>query len=358
MQFLDRYTTAIKFLCDFLHDPASHTYYPQSQQKSNLHIYLDNLWWLLKYREINHFYYMYGLDQKGASQKDYLAKKVFFRLRNKVNSAFLTGGRRSNYICLLRDKFIFANYLKALGFPTPQILALCDKDSITWLDNGRPMALESISATDCDVFIKEILGECADGVYAVKVKEKKIYINEHEATIEQLKETIKGMCIVQQRVCQHPKLSQLYPYSVNTIRLVTAMTNKNIVPLGAIIRLGTNKQTCDNLAIGGLSVPIDIQTGALKKIGMFRPAFGRRTESHPDTGVRFDGFVIPFFDSALNMAIGLHAFFYGIHSIGWDIAITPTGPVFVEGNDNWEIPTLQAHNPDFGEKYLATITQP
>ena len=173
MQFPDRFTTAIKFLRDFLHDPASHTYYPQAQRKSDIRIYLDNLWWILKYREINHFYYMYGLDRKGANQKDYLAKKVFFRLRNKNNSAFMTGGRRSNYICLLRDKFVFANYLKGLGFPTPQILALCDKDSIMWLDSGQSMALESISATDCDVFIKEILGECADGVYAVKVKEKK-----------------------------------------------------------------------------------------------------------------------------------------------------------------------------------------
>ena len=34
--------------------------------------------------------------------------------------------------------------------------------------------------------------------------------------------------------------------------------------------------------------------------------------------------------------------FYGVRSIGWDIAITDSGPCFVEGNDNWEISLNQA----------------
>lgn len=26
-----------------------------------------------------------------------------------------------------------------------------------------------------------------------------------------------------------------------------------------------------------------------------------------------------------------------LHSVGWDIAIGDAGPIFIEGNDNWEI---------------------
>ena len=33
-----------------------------------------------------------------------------------------------------------------------------------------------------------------------------------------------------------------------------------------------------------------------------------------------------------------------IHSIGWDIAITKDGPIFIEGNDNWELSLMQACN--------------
>lgn len=33
----------------------------------------------------------------------------------------------------------------------------------------------------------------------------------------------------------------------------------------------------------------------------------------------------------------LHKQFYELESIGWDIVITPNGPVILEGNDDWEI---------------------
>ena len=33
-----------------------------------------------------------------------------------------------------------------------------------------------------------------------------------------------------------------------------------------------------------------------------------------------------------------------IWSIGWDVAITPDGPLFIEGNDNWEITLHQTEN--------------
>ena len=33
-----------------------------------------------------------------------------------------------------------------------------------------------------------------------------------------------------------------------------------------------------------------------------------------------------------------------VHSIGWDIAIGANGPIFIEGNDNWEINGPQVGN--------------
>ena len=30
-----------------------------------------------------------------------------------------------------------------------------------------------------------------------------------------------------------------------------------------------------------------------------------------------------------------------IYSVGWDIAITENGPLFIEGNDNWELQAIQ-----------------
>lgn len=53
---------------------------------------------------------------------------------------------------------------------------------------------------------------------------------------------------------------------------------------------------------------------------------------------------MPYWKESLELANCFHEKLSDIHSIGWDIAITKDGPVFIEGNDNWEISLMQACN--------------
>jgi hypothetical protein len=357
IELLDRFLTAVKFLWSHLRNPQSLTYYPQEKRKSNLAIYLDNLRWILRYGEINRFYYLYGFDRRDSDNlNNYMAIRPFRRIRDAANSDVWIGGRRANYRCLIQDKFIFGQFLKSLGFPTPDIIALCDKESIIWLDDRQTKSLASIlERKELDVFIKELLGERADGVYHVNLNNGTLYIDEQEGTIDDLKGEIKDKCVLQQRIYQHTELSKLYQHSVNTVRIVTAHNGKGPVLVSAALRVGANGKRRDNWSAGGISVGIDIQTGQLKKQGLFRPEFGRRVEIHPDTGVRFEGFVIPCFDQVKQMALALHKFFYGIHSVGWDFAITADGPCLIEANDNWGISVVQIQDNKIKQKYLQTL---
>ena len=81
-----------------------------------------------------------------------------------------------------------------------------------------------------------------------------------------------------------------------------------------------------------------------------KPKYGTKTKEHPDTHIAFNGYEIPFYKEAEAMAILLHQNMYRSHSIGWDIAITNNGPVFIEGNDRWEISLIQAVHG--GMKYI------
>lgn len=56
----------------------------------------------------------------------------------------------------------------------------------------------------------------------------------------------------------------------------------------------------------------------------------------------FSNFQVPMYKEALDLACTAHRAFYGIRAIGWDIALTENGPVFIEGNDNFEISLQQA----------------
>ena len=58
-------------------------------------------------------------------------------------------------------------------------------------------------------------------------------------------------------------------------------------------------------------------------------------EQHPATG-RSLHIALPFWTEVLDLARSAAAAFAGQRTLGWDIALTPTGPLIVEGNNNWE----------------------
>lgn len=356
IELIDRFRTAAKFLASHLYNPQSCTYYPQEERKSRLAIYLDNLRWILKYHEINHFYYLYGFDRRnGVNQNDYMAKREFFELREKANKAWI-GNRKAAYFCLLQDKFLFGQYLKALGFPTPVNLAICDRETITWLDSQETEPLESLLNRDkLDIFIKELLGESARGIYSLRVENKKLFVDSKEVTVEELKKIIPEMSVVQQRLYQHPQMNRLHPHSINTVRIVTVFNDSGVEPLSAILRAGVNGSQFDNWAAGGIGVGIDLGTGRLRKYGIFKPGSGGRVEQHPDNGIKFKGFEIPSFAKVVEMVTALHGFFYGIHSVGWDVAVTPEGPVVLEGNNLWDMPMMQVHDSNIKNKFIASL---
>jgi hypothetical protein len=336
----------------------SQSYYPDISRKSKRKIYFENLWWLLRHQEINEFYYVYGFDRADSNDTcgymDYLS---FRKLRDRANSGAKMAFRHVDYRCLLSDKFAFAQYLTSLGFATPRILALCNSDSITWLDKEKSEPWDSLlNGEKCDCFLKDLTGQCAEGVYHIEAGDGYIRLNGKAAAIDDVRGKIKGMWFIQQRLFQHPQMAGLHPSSVNCVRLVTINKNGDIQPFSALLRIGARGACCDNWASGGILCGVDLASGKVSKYGFFKPGYGGRVERHPETGVVLEGFEIPHFKKAVDEALRLHRFLYGIHSIGWDIAIGESGPVFIEGNDNWEISMHQLHDGGLKRQFLDTLS--
>jgi hypothetical protein len=91
----------------------------------------------------------------------------------------------------------------------------------------------------------------------------------------------------------------------------------------------------------------------LRGEGFFKPGYGGRTSVHPDSGVVFDGWRIPFFREAMSMVVRMHEYLPGIHSVGWDVAITGDGPVIVEGNDDWDGVIQMVVDRGFRQRFMA-----
>ena len=348
---------AVQSFLALLKDPDSQTYYPEEERKGKFCIFWDNLLWLFKYHEINHYYYLHGFDRKKIPPRDtFIAKRKFFITQAVANGPITVGGRKIFYGCLLQDKFIFAQYLKSLNLPMPKILGLGDKKFIYWLDDVRRKPLESLTEkAQMDVFMKPILGDSGKGVVNVKYNNGVLSVNGREIEFSEFKRLLSDKYIIQKRIIQSPELSKLCTDTVGSLRIITALKNGKPQYVSSLLAIGIGSNKMSNWATGGVTVGIDPQTGRLNKYAFYKPGFGGKITHHPDTGVAFEGFTLPYFKEAVELALKAHRYFYGTHSVGWDMAITAAGPIFIEGNNLWEIGALQIDDRCCIENYLASL---
>ena len=305
------------------------SYFPEQERKSYLVRLIDNIIWLLKYREANRFYNLYGLDVRDRQNNEYIDYLSFMRSRDRN---YKKENPWENQLVLLRDKFLFFKYMNANGLYVPEVFAVLENGEL--YNNSFCKIAPNELASEVDYFVKDQKGECASFVMHIKdyddLKNKWTEIQTHN-------------CIFQRSIKQCTAMDTLYSGAINTLRIVMVNRAGNVTVLSGVLRIGTKKTgSVDNWAKGGLVVGIWENDGCLKKHGYYKPGFGTKTDRHPDSGLEFSKFKIPQWKAALEAAVKAHKMFYGVRSIGWDIAITDSGPCFVEGNDNWEISLNQA----------------
>lgn len=104
---------------------SSPSYYTEGKRKSNSRILCEMLYHIVKYGEVNKFYFAYGLDRVGLSNgKDYMAYSEFMEKRNQWNYT-----RPYDYLCLLRDKSLFGIIARTFNFPVPEDVCVIENTS-------------------------------------------------------------------------------------------------------------------------------------------------------------------------------------------------------------------------------------
>lgn len=314
------------------------SYYPEKVRKSKLIRYFDNFIHILKYREANEFYNLYGMDIKNLSRQDYMDYRSFRVIRNKKN---LEKNKEFNYVCLLRDKELFNMVLEKNGYETktPTIKYKILNKKI-FLGNNLILNENFIKENDKKIlFIKDSKGECGEEIFQIEIKNNKVYYLDNSFTWNEFLDKLSAKeYVVQEKLIQNKKMSELYDKAVNTIRVVTIKNEitDEIEIFAKLLRIGANNNYVDNWAKGGIVVGIN-DNGTLKKYGFYKPGYGIKIEEHPISKIKFQGFKIPNYEIVIEEIKKIHKLFKNIHSIGWDIAITEEGFSIIEGNDNYEI---------------------
>lgn len=321
------------------------TYYPELERKNRLERILDNMAWSIENLEPNMYYTSYGLDIKNFHDpKDYLPYREFKLSREGAHYS-TPSGRHYDSKILLRDKYIFSCYLEsALGVGVvPKTLGVLENDYVEEFDTKQRVSIEDFISKHPRFFCKLIDGECADSVLLIQSSEGKLWNGKEKISIEGIKKAVSGgRYILQNVVEQHELVNRINPSCINTIRIITIRGKSGAINVfAASMRIGVSKDSfVDNRAAGGMAVGIT-EDGRLKKYGFQHVEFGGKSEKHPVTGMVFEGYQLPFWKEVVDLVTKAHGCFRGIQSIGWDVAITPTGPILIEGNDNWEVPNPQ-----------------
>ncbi|WP_405467820.1 sugar-transfer associated ATP-grasp domain-containing protein [Microbacterium sp. Ld4] len=140
-----------------------------------------------------------------------------------------------------------------------------------------------------------------------------------------------GQVLVEEVLVQHSDMASLYPDSVNSLRMVSYCDPDGVVHvLAAVLKIG-NGGVIDNFSNGGMYTMLDERGRALHAAS---DEEGHPFAEHPVTGVAITGFQVPLYDEVLALVDTLARRVPAFPYIGWDVAITPTGPVVIEGNHN------------------------
>jgi len=336
------------------------TYYPEATHKSKSEILKDYLWFVWKYGEVEPFYFTYGFDRIEMTRERIVDEYLipYMQFQKKINHLNLQNPRYDDFHgkmtgrVITLEKFYFNVFLERFGIPTPKVYCFIkDKTPLYFssqfsIDTAKSVKeqLKSFFSNDMDAFAKPSDGQLGQGIFSLRIKNGKILADGEEINMEGLiQRVVSADYLIQERIYQHPVMAAFCPSCINSIRLQTVMDLEgNVHPFGAGVRMGRMGSSVDNWAKGGVFVGLDMDNGRLKETGFLKPQYGTSVKEHPDSKIKFSGYQIPFYKEAVEMAIKLHKYLYRCHSVGWDIAITENGPMFIEGNGWWEISLLQA----------------
>jgi hypothetical protein len=136
--------------------------------------------------------------------------------------------------------------------------------------------------------------------------------------------------IFEELIIQHKDLADIYPHTVNTIRVFSLLDHNKCHILFAVWRMGVSSDIVDNFHQGGIMAVVDLKSGEVSS-----DAFnldGDRYETHPVTKRTIKGRIIPYWQQCMNMVTEAAFVMPQVGYIGWDIAIMKDRPILIEGN--------------------------
>lgn len=255
------------------------------------------------------------------------------------------------------DKRLFGDRCRAAGVASVPLMA--------WAQSQRLHRLLEIWPNG-DLISKPAVGSQGRGVVLWRAVDGGLYKRDSQTTMsgEQLllwlAEAHQGNTwLLQPALQNHDSVGDLSIGPLVTVRMMTALdATGNCEDFAAVLKMPYGKQIVSNSGIGS---SIDLESGTLGRAFPYLPLHPG-FDQHPDTGATITGRVLSDWNGIRQLARSAHALFPTMRLLGWDIALTPGGPVLLETNLCWEVampqiamqgPLGETRFPELCERLLA-----
>ena len=310
-------------------------------KKMLLHTMLDLFRLTWTWQCLPYHYFRYGLYEKRFSYRDmltYLPETVFFyEILPQINKQTF----------LLDDKNVFESMIKGYGIPHPKTVFKTLKKTPYGSEMDVVVNKDYFSSvlkkTNADIlFCKPAdCGSGGKGIFILKRKNN-MFVDEegNQFSFDYLVKMSGSDWIIQEAVENCQVLKNIYEYATNSFRVLTYFKpSEGAKVMYCILKLGNNKAYTDNAHTGGIYVKIDTKTGNLADTAYDENLYSYK--AHPLTGVKFKDKKIANIGQVVSLAEKLGNICPSMTFVGWDIALTPEGPVVLEGNSSPGLTIIQ-----------------
>jgi len=271
-----------------------------------------------------HAYLWLGLDDSGANPDRYLKSVDPIRRLNH------------RHIVPLHNKYTFQLLTEPHLPALPELYGIVDEGVF------RPQAtteddLLAVLEQVGQLVLKPARGGKGTGVDFLEWAEGELVLNGDRVAPSALRDRLAGLdeYLVTEFIQQHDYAAAIFPDATNTLRVYSVFDRRTdeAEVFRAVHRFGsTSSAPTDNWSRGGYCVPVDVETGRLKRLLLVDGPTRSALERHPATGATVEGVTVPHWDAVCELvreAATLHRY---APLVGWDVVVTADGPVLIEAN--------------------------
>lgn len=270
------------------------------------------------------------------------------------------------WLAVGNDKLLTYALLEGLRLPYPRVVAVCHPtrfhpgaellrtadEATAYLRDAAPYPFFSkpaVSYLGYDNYLVRGLDRAADRLQFGDGSSMPV-----AAFAERYAALPKGPTIFQELITPHPAIAAVIGDRVATVRLMILNLDGGPQPYRAALRIPVGSSMVDNFrrgTAGNMFGEVDFETGGVRRVVADIGLSYRTADRHPDTGVAFDGFALPDWPAALDIATRASAAMPGLKVHSWDIAFSDRGPLLVETNPRGDFHLIQhAHRSGLAQE--------